>query len=96
MRFDFVRVMTPGPLLPGAVPLVHWQAWPLDPEAVDLGLWAVGPSSLCRRVGMVLAYRDAMQCEDCAIRACLMTNAAEVFDRIRARQMAGRYERSTT
>ncbi len=95
MRFDLVRVMTRGPLPPGEVPLVHWQAWPLDDEAVDVGLWALGPSSLCRRGGLVLAYRDAMQCEGCALTACLMTNAVEVFDRYRSRLLAGCYERST-
>lgn len=95
MRFDFVRVMTCGPLPSDGVPLVHWQAWPLDGEAARVGLWSLGPASLCRRNGLVLAYEDATQCEECAIRACLVSNAAKVFDRLAARQIAGRYEGST-
>lgn len=95
MRFDFVRVRSGGPLAPGGVALVHWQAWPLDAEAVRLGLWRLGPAALCGRGGMVLARWDAMQCETCAITACLMTNAVEAFDRYRARLLAGRYDRRT-
>lgn len=89
-----MRVTTGVPVA-GVPALVHWQAWSLDAEAERIGLWRLGPASLCGRDGLLLARWDAMQCETCAITACLMTNAAEVFARYRARLSAGRYERST-
>ncbi len=83
--------------LPAAAgpPLVHWVAWPLDVEAARIGLWRLGPRTLCGRREMQPTGADVTQCETCAIDGCLMTNAAEVFDRYRARLLAGLYERKT-
>ena len=94
MRFHVVRVRS-SRLSAQGWPAVHWQAWPLDLEAARIGLWRLGPLALCGRTEMVRTDVDALQCETCAITACLMTNAAEVFDRYRARLLAGRYTRET-
>ena len=94
MRFHVVRVMS-SRLPAKAGPAVHWQAWPLDLDAAGIGLWRLGPKALCGRTDMVRTDLDPLQCETCAITACLMTNAAEVFDRYRARLLAERYTRET-
>lgn len=89
MRFDVVRVRV-APTASGTRP-VHWQAWPLDHEAARVGLWPLGPGALCGRRGVMFdPWNQGLQCETCAITACLMTNAVRVFDRYRARLLAGR------
>lgn len=83
--------------LPAAAgPVVHWQAWPLDLEAARIGLWRLGPRALCGRREMQPTDLDSLQCETCAITGVLMINAAEVFDRYRARLMAGLYDERET
>lgn len=91
MKFDYVRVSDAAPGRTG-VQHVHWQAWPLDVEAVRVGLWRLGPGALCGRGRVVFdPWNEGLQCEMCAITACLMSNAVRVFDRYRARLLAGRY-----